>query len=522
MDRKGSHLGSAQAEPARSLTCISVLADCADTGQNHGLVKGSGGSLDLWSPKTLKSLVVPGGIVLLAASVIFREAFGPIPAAAFNFYYYAVFAAGLLLAWRFQSSRILFIFLTLLLAHRALEFFAGSRIGAAGPGRIALESVALFLPLNFIVFSVLREWGLVIPALIPRMGLLFLESVFVAIICRPGETTAPSLLHPGFLGTLPWTRIPTLALLAFFAAAILLAIRFLSHAKPTESGMLWTLAAAFLSLQAGGVGTIPTAYMATAGLILVSSIIENSYFLAYHDELTTLPARRAFNAAMLGLEGSYAVAVVDIDHFKKFNDTYGHETGDQVLRLVAAKLADVTGGGRAYRVGGEEFFILFPGKSVKEVLPHLQLLRSVIEASQFHVRGGQERRSLAGAPPRRAADRANRTQDGAGQDAPKQDNASQNFAARERRSADRRAENRRALAAGGKVRTSRIALSEIANQPLSVTVSIGVAQPDAKTRAPEQVMQAADKALYRAKQSGRNRVEASNAPRLVKSRRSIA
>src|SRR4029077_13648145 len=99
----------------------------------------------------------------------------------------------------------------------------------------------------------------------------------------------------------------------------------------------------------------------------------------------------------LRLEDSYAVAVVDIDHFKKFNDTYGHETGDQVLRLVAAKLATVTGGGRAYRVGGEEFSILFPGKSVREVLPHLELLRSVIEGSQFHVRGGHERRS-SGAP----------------------------------------------------------------------------------------------------------------------------
>ena len=63
--------------------------------------------------------------------------------------------------------------------------------------------------------------------------------------------------------------------------------------------MLWTLVAAFLSFLSGGVGTIPTAYMATAALILVGSIIENSYFLAYHDELTTLPGRRAYNDALL-------------------------------------------------------------------------------------------------------------------------------------------------------------------------------------------------------------------------------
>ena len=139
-------------------------------------------------------------------------------------------------------------------------------------------------------------------------------------------------------------------------------MRLLLYRKPTESGLLWALLATFLSFQVGAVGPAATAYLATAGLILISSIIENSYFLAYHDELTTLPARRAFNDALLRLEEPYAVAVVDIDHFKNFNDTYGHETGDQVLRMVAGKLAGVTGGGRAYRVGGEEFSILFPGK----------------------------------------------------------------------------------------------------------------------------------------------------------------
>jgi diguanylate cyclase (GGDEF)-like protein len=55
-----------------------------------------------------------------------------------------------------------------------------------------------------------------------------------------------------------------------------------------------------------------------------------------------------------------------------------------------------------------------------------------------------------------------------------------------------------------------------------VTVSIGVAQPDAKARAPEQVMQVADKALYRAKQSGRNRVESGISLRLAKPKRNIA
>ncbi len=271
----------------------------------------------------------------------------------------------------------------------------------------------------------------------------------------------------------------------------------------------------FFSLQAGGVGPAATAYLATAGLILVSSIIETSYLLAYHDELTTLPARRAFNDALFRLEEPYAVAVVDIDHFKKFNDTYGHETGDQVLRLVAGKLAGVTGGGRAYRVGGEEFSILFPGKSAKEVLPHLELLRSVVEVSSFQLRGGQERRGAA--PSSRSRDPNGRAQENSNPES-----RSEEFQGRERRAADRRADTRRTSGSRSRARSPRLGPTPPASRLLSVTVSIGLAEPDARARAPEQVVQAADKALYRAKQSGRNRVESGAAPRPAKPRRNIA
>ena len=448
--------------------------------------------MDLWSQKTLKALILPGGILLLAASVVFRGAFGPIPPAAISFYYYAVFGAGILLAWRFHSSRVLFALLTLLLAHRALEFFsAGSP--SAGSAPIALEAVAFLLPLNLIALSVFRERGLVFSAILPRLAVLFFESVFVAIICRPGETNGRASLRSGLLGRLSGTPIPNLAWLVLVAALAVLLVRFLLYRKPTESGLLWALVATFLSFQVRGVGPAASAYLATAALILVSSIIETSYLLAYHDELTTLPARRAFNDALFHLEEPYAVAMVDIDHFKSFNDTYGHETGDQVLRMVAAKLAGVTGGGQAYRVGGEEFSILFPGKSVKDVLPHLELLRSVIEVAAFRVRGEEERRI------------ASRAQDPRTQD---------------RRSRDRRAELR-SPAPRRRTRSGQIGGTASHNE-LSVTISIGVAAPGAPSRAVEQVIQDADKALYRAKQAGRNRVDSWKQPRPSRPKRNIA
>ncbi|MGC2183669.1 MAG: GGDEF domain-containing protein [Terriglobales bacterium] len=465
--------------------------------------------MNFWSPKTLKSLVLPGGILLLAASVVFGGTFGAIPSAAIQFYFYAVFAGGILLAWRFHSSRILFPLLALFLAQRALDFFSSGRIASAGPGRIALDAVAVLLPLNFVAFSVFRERGLVFPAILPRLALLFFESVFVAIICRPGESAAPAFLHPRFLGRFPGTPLSTLAVLLFVVACGVLLARFLLYRKPTESGLLWALAAIVLSFQSGAVSPVATAYLATAGLILISSIIENSYLLAYEDELTSLPARRAFNDALLQLEEPYAIAVVDIDHFKKFNDTYGHETGDQVLRMVAGKLAGVTGGGRAYRVGGEEFSILFPGKSAKDAMPHLELLRSVIEVSTFRVREGQERRS------------GTRGQATPSPDIRNHGAQAQTFRGQERRSAERRAEARRAAASRRGLRPSRRA-DETPVSEISVTVSIGVAEPKARIREVEDVIRAADQALYRAKQAGRNRVEFASAPRVAKLKRNIA
>jgi diguanylate cyclase (GGDEF)-like protein len=477
--------------------------------------------VNFWNPKTLKSVVFPGAIFLVAACVVFQGAFGSIPSAAVHFYFYSVFAAGIVLAWRFHSSRILFALCTLFLAQRALEFFSSGRTVSFGPGRIALEAVAFLLPLNFIAFSVFRERGLVFPAIVPRMALLFFESVFVAIICRPGEKVGPALLHSRFLGRLSWTPLPSLALLAFVAALGVLLARLLLCRKPTDSGLLWALLATFLSFQVGAVGPAATAYVATAGLILISSIIENSYFLAYHDELTTLPARRAFNDALLSLHEPYAVAVVDIDHFKNFNDTHGHETGDQVLRMVAGKLAGVTGGGRAYRVGGEEFSILFPGKSAKEAMPHLELLRSVVEVATFRVREGQERRGTARAQKRSPESRGQetRSQDTGNKNVRNQEAQAQDFRSPDRRSSERRVRPRRPPAR--RKRASAV-IAEPGNHEISVTVSIGAAEPTARFRSVEQVIQAADQALYRAKQSGRNRVELSSAPRAGRLKRNIA
>ncbi|HET7441618.1 MAG TPA: GGDEF domain-containing protein [Terriglobales bacterium] len=406
--------------------------------------------------------------MLLAAILLFQGGWLSIPGSIVSFYYYAVFIAGIVLAWRFHSSRMLLVLILLLLAERAIEFFsAAPKLPAYGPGRIAFEAISFLLPLNLLFFGKVRERGLALPALTPRLLVIFVQCVFVAVLCRPEQKSGVSPLHGLLLKPewFRWTEIPPISMLAFALAAALLFLHFLSHRKPQESGLFWALISSFLALQSGAIGRTPRAFFATAGLFLLIAIVETSYSMAYHDELTGLPARRAFNEALLALQDPYAVAMVDIDHFKQFNDTYGHETGDQVLRLVAAKLALVTGGGKAYRCGGEEFAILFPGVSLSEVTQHLELVRHNIEDAAFHIRGG------------------------------------------DRRSTPRQTDRRRAQVRRGKISRAAARPPSRARRVVSVTVSIGAAEPTGKIREIEQVIDRADQALYRAKAGGRNRVE---------------
>jgi diguanylate cyclase (GGDEF)-like protein len=128
-------------------------------------------------------------------------------------------------------------------------------------------------------------------------------------------------------------------------------------------------------------------------IIILTILIREAYRLAFYDELTSLPGRRALIEDMAKLGRKYSLAMCDIDFFKKFNDTYGHDTGDEVLKMVAVKLSHV-GAGKAYRYGGEEFVILFPSKELGESFIHVDNLRQTIATSPFKVRNKKSSKTI--------------------------------------------------------------------------------------------------------------------------------
>ena len=366
------------------------------------------------SLRALRPAWVPAGILAATALLAWLVQLPPSLAGLGVFGPYALLVTGVALAWRFNRGRAFVIVASLLGA------FAGY------PRSLAY----LFVPANALAAMVLPERGVRFRAGYGWLALLAGQAALVLL--------------------LPIDIAPVLIRLMFAAAFAAAVWRAWPELTALQVGYAGALAAFYVAAEWLGTPGVHAAFMAAAAAILVVSLLEESYRLAFRDTLTGLPGRRALDERLRGLRGRYVIAMVDVDHFKKFNDTHGHDIGDQVLKLVAARLAEVGGGGIAYRYGGEEFSVLFPDAALDEAMPQLDAIRASIQGYRMAVR--------APGRPKRAEDGSRRR--GAGNP----------------------------------------------EKHLSVTVSIGAGARDERLRSPAQVIKAADEALYRAKQSGRNRL----------------
>jgi diguanylate cyclase (GGDEF)-like protein len=387
--------------------------------------------------------LLPGALLLLAVTIVLHTAGLRVVAAPLvPSFPLTILAGGILLAWRFDRSRLVLALAVLLLSDRAL--LAWTPVSGAGGevGRAIFGTLSVLVPLNLAALAWLPERGLMARPGQVAIVVLAAELVLLILLCQPLFLPLTAWLEVSRRGVLSRP-----ALIVFALAFLAIAWRAVQQRTALDSGAVWTLVATFLAFSSGGGGLDSSLYLATGGLILVLSLIETWHGMAYDDELTGLPARRALNEALGRLGDTYTIAMVDVDHFKRFNDEHGHDVGDQILRMVGARLTDIGGGGRAFRYGGEEFAVLFYGKGVNQIREHLETLRRTIEAAPFTLRAAGRPHVRPERPP----------------------------------------------AGGGR-------------QRIAVTVSIGVAGTDGVPGTPDDVVKAADAALYRAKQAGRNQV----------------
>lgn len=400
--------------------------------------------------RSLIRFVIPGGLLAAAAVAAYHyPLFAPWIAPVADILPPIALGAALLLGWRFDRSRLVFTAVVMALAAWALLY--ADRTGL--PPRPITEWTAVLLPLNIGLLALAKERGIFSWHGLLRWSFIAAQPLAVWWMLHFQKDEWLSLAsHPvPFLAWLPDLTLGQPALLLFAAALLVTGLKGLRERNAMESALFWTLALTLYALLVAPSREGLLFLFGAALLVLVVTVVEISYAMAFRDELTGLPGRRALNQELLKLGGRYSIAMLDVDHFKKFNDRHGHDVGDEVLRMVAARMAKVKGGGKPFRYGGEEFTVLFPGKSLDRVVPHLEQLREAIAGEGFTIRS-----------PKRPAQKPGKSE------------------------------------RAGKGDRQRV----------TITVSVGVAEREGESRTPQQVIKAADKALYRAKKGGRNRVAA--------------
>ncbi|TVS16457.1 MAG: GGDEF domain-containing protein [Gammaproteobacteria bacterium] len=360
---------------------------------------------------------------------------------------------GLLLAAAFHRGRAALAALVLLWLQGCL---GGLALLGVPPASGQLIEVAL----------VLTPWTLLLILLLAETPLVSMRGLLIVVML--GLQTAIGMSLPPewwdrlwALDRLPatllpadvreWSGMPAPGAGAWVAACgvLLAAGRLLLWRDPVDVGL--ALALLSVGVLASWVlsGGTPWPLLAAVGVGLLASAAYASYRMAFLDALTGLPGRRLLDEKLARLGRRYAVAMVDVDHFKAFNDTHGHEVGDQVLKLVASMLRRHFGR-HAYRYGGEEFTVVFSGRAVDRAEERCEGFRAAMAARKLVLRA-----------PDRGAGKAGR------------------------KPAKGRARGRNSV---------------------GITLSIGVAARTADHRGPEAVLKSADEALYKAKQAGRNRL----------------
>ena len=357
----------------------------------------------------------------------------------------------------YRRQRELFLMLTVYIAYFLLDTqtdYYRDNGKVRDDAAVVFHLVCLLLPLLFGLFAAWQERTHLFQDMVARFAVLL---AFGSVALGLEQSYPQALLMwlseirwPALHGA--WMSLIQMSYPVFLSAFLLLAWQYWRNPRPLHAAQLVGLLGVFWMLPKTFILPFTLNIMCSQVMLMIAAAVAHeAYQMAFRDELTGLPGRRALNERMQRLGRNYVLAMSDVDHFKKFNDTHGHDVGDQVLRLVASKLSKISGGGRAYRYGGEEFALVFAGKTLEECMPHLEVIRESIASYNIQLRNQE-----------------NRPQD------------------------DQQGRQRR----GGSGASS-----------VSVTVSIGVAER-VEQRTPEEVLKSADQALYSAKGAGRNCVMA--------------
>ncbi|MEH6357494.1 MAG: GGDEF domain-containing protein [Pseudomonadales bacterium] len=365
---------------------------------------------------------------------------------------YSLFVVSACISLYFGRNRIFYLSLLMALLHWALTSYH-PYIDVVQQQNL-LMVLGILAPLNLAVLSLFRDRGLTWVQSYLMTSVLGLQSALVFEVMNNDRYEWLQRLEQLF-DSLPLSELslvlPNAVLISLLMSAAIISVRLFFRNTPLNNALLAVLVTLGITFNFVDVTTTASVLLVVAGLVALLCLLQHSYDMAYRDELTGLLGRRALNERLLRLSGRYCIVMVDVDFFKKFNDTHGHDVGDQVLKMLAGQLDRTGGGARAYRYGGEEFVLVFESKTLAQIEPVIEKLRADVADYPMKVRGFNR---------------------------PIDSNSSKKL----RKKGD-------------------------GSKTLAVTISLGAAQRNERLKTTRVVMEAADKALYRAKNAGRNQVK---------------
>ncbi|MFM2644357.1 GGDEF domain-containing protein [Vibrio chagasii] len=364
---------------------------------------------------------------------------------------YILLSVAVLLCHTFRQGRMAMVSVTMLVAYLVIQVRLQTPLNT-GTTLLELSLLAALVPVTCLLVYAFPDTGVNSKSMFLYALVLVLFVVWAQLIVSHFHAGGFESWSEGILFTVrDFSKLPFVLVLYSLCLLGLTAILVLVYNRSIDVVVYSAILLASSTFIFFDVQYISSTMFSLSGTLIIVYVMSASHDMAFNDQLTNIPGRHALEVDMKHLGRKYSMAMVDIDHFKKFNDTYGHDIGDDVLKLVASILKETTGGARAYRYGGEEFTIIFKGKHTEQVKKHLQSLVSQVHDYDMTIRNTKER-------------------------------------------PDDHDE-------GIKKRGKNGQASEIVN----VSVSIGLAD-STTTKHPEEVLKLADQALYKAKKTGRNKL----------------
>ncbi|TKF52162.1 GGDEF domain-containing protein [Vibrio lentus] len=364
---------------------------------------------------------------------------------------YILLSVAVLLCHTFRQGRMAMVSLTMLVAYFIIQVRLQTPLNT-GTTLLELSLLAALVPVTCLLVYAFPDNGVNSKSMFLYALVVVLFMVWAQLIVSHFHAGGFESWSEGILFTVrDFSKLPFILVLYSLCLLGLTSILVLVYNRSIDVVVYSAILLSSSTFIFFDIQYVSSTMFSLSGILIIVYVMSASHDMAFNDQLTNIPGRHALEVDMKHLGRKYSMAMVDIDHFKKFNDTYGHDIGDDVLKLVARILRETTGGAKAYRYGGEEFTIIFKGKNTEQVKEHLQVLISEIQNYDMIIRNTHDR------PDDHEVGMQKRGKNG---------------------------------------KPTKV---------VNVTVSIGLSD-STTTKQPEEVLKFADNALYKAKETGRNKL----------------